>query len=100
MLTHTELVLLAVLLVTLVVAAVAIVAIVVHGRIADRAVERARQDDLPQILASSGNTLSNLLGAVRLRIRQLPQNELPGNTGTPNADSGAASATGNGGTTQ
>ncbi|MEU2717968.1 hypothetical protein [Streptomyces sp. NPDC007205] len=56
---------LVVLLVPLVLAGVVVVAIVVHGRIARRAVELARQEDLLSLVRESGSTLSGLLRAAR-----------------------------------
>jgi len=62
--------LLAVALGPVVLAVVAVVAIVVHGRIAARAVERARREDLPRLVGASGHTLSSLLGAAWPRLRR------------------------------
>ncbi|MGW7821875.1 hypothetical protein ACWGLF_27995 [Streptomyces puniciscabiei] len=56
---------LVVLLVPLVLAGVVVVAILVHGRITRRAMELARQEDLPNLVRESGSTLSNLLRAAR-----------------------------------
>ncbi|MER6739021.1 hypothetical protein [Streptomyces puniciscabiei] len=56
---------LVVLLVPLVLAGVVVVAILVQGRITRRAVELARQEDLPNLVRESGSTLSSLLRAAR-----------------------------------
>ncbi|MEU7385039.1 MULTISPECIES: hypothetical protein [Streptomyces] len=56
---------LVVLLVPLVLAGVVVVAILVHGRITQRAVELARQEDLPNLVRESGSTLSSLVRAAR-----------------------------------
>ncbi|MFD9461157.1 hypothetical protein [Streptomyces sp. NPDC060027] len=52
-------------------AGVAVVAIVVHGRIAARAVERARREDLPHLVDVSGTALARLLSEVRPRLRRI-----------------------------
>ncbi|WP_369386185.1 hypothetical protein AB5J72_00015 [Streptomyces sp. CG1] len=73
------------------------VAILVHGRIAQRVVERARQDDLPVVLETSGRTLSQLLGVALLRLRQLVPGavEAPAG-GAATADTAGEEATGGG----
>ncbi|MGA5270304.1 hypothetical protein [Streptomyces lydicamycinicus] len=53
---------------------VCLIAMLVHGRIAGQAIRRARTEDLPRMLETSGHTLVGLFSSLRLRARQM----LPG----------------------
>ncbi|MFD9630045.1 hypothetical protein [Streptomyces violascens] len=53
---------------------VCLIAMLVHGRIAGQAIRRARAEDLPQMLETSGRTLVDLFGSLRRKARRL----LPG----------------------
>jgi hypothetical protein len=72
------------------------VAILVHGRIAQRVVERAREDDLPGVLEISGRTLSQLLRVVRLHLKGLlpdgGQGPTDGSAGTDTTGEGTGGA--------
>ncbi|MFG2097275.1 hypothetical protein [Streptomyces sp. NPDC048612] len=85
------LVLLAVLV--LAVAGVCCLAIVSHRRIAEQAMDRARPEDVPGMLETSGRTLADLLDSLKVWVRRV----LPGAPGglSP-VDGGAAGDAGAG----
>ncbi|MFV8133219.1 hypothetical protein [Streptomyces syringium] len=60
----------AVLIVVVSLVLVCLVAMMVYGRIAGQAMRRARAEDLPRMLDSSGRTLVGLLGSLRMRVRR------------------------------
>lgn len=99
---NPELMLLAAMAALAVAALVAIVALIVHARIAGRAVERARREDLPQIVATSGTTLSSLLNVLRKSARShLPVKPSEQQSATPTLPApGLEDATGDGRTGQ
>lgn len=45
--------------------ALGVVALAVHGRVARAAIDRARQEDVPELLETSGRTLTALVTASR-----------------------------------
>lgn len=51
--------------VSLAVVALGVVALAVHGRVARAAIDRARQEDVPELLETSGRTLTRLVTASR-----------------------------------
>ncbi|GAA0454488.1 hypothetical protein GCM10010361_18200 [Streptomyces olivaceiscleroticus] len=59
-------------------AGVCCLAIVSHRRITEQAMDRARPEDVPGMLETSGRTLTNLLGSLKLWARRV----LPGAPGT------------------
>ncbi|MFF4157001.1 hypothetical protein [Streptomyces sp. NPDC001678] len=64
-----------------------LVTVLVHGRIAEQAIRRARLEDLPQMLETSSRTLISMCSSLRFRVRQV----LPG-TSTEVAESSERSA--------
>ncbi|MBO8189245.1 hypothetical protein [Streptomyces spirodelae] len=68
-------------------ACVCCLAIVSYKRITEQALNRALPEDVPEMLKTSGRTLTDLLTALRLRLRTvLPGTPNEGTSQRPSAD--------------
>ncbi|MYU11125.1 hypothetical protein GTZ78_10585 [Streptomyces sp. SID8361] len=81
----------------LVVAFVCCLAIVSHRRITEQALDRALPEDVPGMLETSGQTLTDLLNSLRMRVqRMLPGGPNGGMVGPGSADGGVPGEAGPG----